>query len=140
MRCGLRKCAFVNVIFVYNVNTALVKWFPVAMAWRVLRLRIEMIRPLYMDDSCEYIATRLRAGQSGFDSRQGLGIILFATASRSALGLFPASNPMDTGSSFLGVKRSGLETDHSPPSSAKVKKAWNYTSTPPLRPHGVVLS
>jgi hypothetical protein len=28
------------------------------------------------------------------------------------------------------VKRPGREADHSPPSSAVVKKAWSYTSTP----------
>jgi hypothetical protein len=30
----------------------------------------------------------------------------------------------------LGVKRQGREADHSPPSSAEVKNAWSYTSTP----------
>jgi hypothetical protein len=30
-----------------------------------------------------------------------------------------------------GVKWLGHETDHSPPNSAKVKKTWIYTSTPP---------
>jgi hypothetical protein len=30
-----------------------------------------------------------------------------------------------------GVKRSGRETDHSPPSSAEVKKTWVYIFTPP---------
>jgi hypothetical protein len=30
-----------------------------------------------------------------------------------------------------GVKRQGRETDHSPPTSAEVKKMWIYTSTPP---------
>jgi hypothetical protein len=29
-----------------------------------------------------------------------------------------------------GAKRPGREADHSPPSSAEVKNAWNYTSTP----------
>jgi hypothetical protein len=29
------------------------------------------------------------------------------------------------------LKRPWLEADHSPPSSAEVKKAWSYTSTPP---------
>jgi hypothetical protein len=32
------------------------------------------------------------------------------------------------------------EADHSPPFSAEVKNAWSYTSTPPIRLHGVVLS
>jgi hypothetical protein len=30
-----------------------------------------------------------------------------------------------------GVKRPGREADHSPPTSAEVKKTWMYTSTPP---------
>jgi hypothetical protein len=29
------------------------------------------------------------------------------------------------------VKRQGREADHSPPTSAEVKKMWIYTSTPP---------
>jgi hypothetical protein len=44
------------------------------------------------------------------------------------------------GALSLEVKRPGREADHSPPSSAKVKNAWSYTSTPPIRLHGVVLS
>jgi hypothetical protein len=34
---------------------------------------------------------------------------------------------MGTGSSFPGVKRPGREADHSPPSSAEVKKMWTDT-------------
>jgi hypothetical protein len=34
------------------------------------------------------------------------------------------------GTLSLGVKWLGHEADHSPPSSAKVKNAWSYTSTP----------
>jgi hypothetical protein len=44
------------------------------------------------------------------------------------------------GALSLGVKWQGREADHSPPSSAEVKTAWSYTSTPPIRLHGVVLS
>jgi hypothetical protein len=40
----------------------------------------------------------------------------------------------------LGVKRPGRKADHSPPPSAGFKNAWKYISTPPVRPHGVVLS
>jgi hypothetical protein len=36
-------------------------------------------------------------------------------------GAHPASYPMDTSGSFLGVKRPGREADQSPPSSAEVK-------------------
>jgi hypothetical protein len=46
----------------------------------------------------------------------------------------PASYPVVTRGSFPGAK-----ADYSPPSSAVVKKAWNYTSTPLTHLHGVVL-
>jgi hypothetical protein len=40
----------------------------------------------------------------------------------------------------LGVKRPGRDANHSPPPSAEVKNSWSYTSTPPVRLHGVVLT
>jgi hypothetical protein len=54
-------------------------------------------------------------------------------------GAHPASYPIGTGALSLRVKRPGREADHSPPSSAEVKNAWSYTSTP-ICLHGVVLS
>jgi hypothetical protein len=45
-------------------------------------------------------------------------------------GVHPTSYKMGTGGSFPGVKRQGSEADHSPQSSAEVKKMWTYTSTP----------
>jgi hypothetical protein len=76
----------------------------------------------------------------GFDFRQGLGIFLFTTASRPALG--PTQPPIQwvPGAVSLGIKRPGCEADHTPPSSAEVKNAWSYTSTLPVRLHGVVIS
>jgi hypothetical protein len=67
-------------------------------------------------------------GVLGFDSWRGLGIFLFTTASRTALG--PTQPPIQwvLGALSLGVKRSGREAEHSPPSSAKIKNAWSYTS------------
>jgi hypothetical protein len=59
---------------------------------------------------------------------------------QSGSGAHPASYPIGTRGSFSAVKRPGRETDHSPPSSAEVKNARRYTSTPPVRLHGVVLS
>jgi len=38
---------------------------------------------------------------------------------------------MGTRGSFPRVKGPGREADHSAPSSAEVKNAWSYTSTPP---------
>jgi hypothetical protein len=51
-----------------------------------------------------------------------LGIFLFTTASRTARG--PTQPPIQgvLGVLSLGVKRSGREADHSPPSSAKIKE------------------
>jgi hypothetical protein len=52
----------------------------------------------------------------------GLGIFLFTTASRPALG--PTQPPIQwvPGTLSLGVKRRGSEADHSPPSSAEVRE------------------
>jgi hypothetical protein len=56
----------------------------------------------------------------------------FAIASRPALGITQLPTP--------GVKQPRREGDHSPPSNAEVKNTWNYTSTSPIRLHGVVPS
>jgi hypothetical protein len=52
----------------------------------------------------------------------GLGILLFDTVSRSALG--PTQPPIRwvPGALSLGVKRLGREADHSPPSNAEVEE------------------
>jgi hypothetical protein len=104
---------------------------------------------LYMKDTSIFtdgsgaligIAMGYGLGDRRFDSRQELGIFLFTTASRPALGLtqppiqsIPAALP-------LRVKRPRREAYYSPASSTEVKNAWSYTSTPPIRLHGVVLS
>jgi hypothetical protein len=75
----------------------------------------------------------------GFDSWQGLGIFLFTTGTRTALGTIQPPIQWVLGALSLVVKQLGHEVDHSPPSSAEVKNAWSYTSTPPIRLHGVVL-
>jgi hypothetical protein len=58
-------------------------------------------------------------------------------------GDHPASYPMGNGGGgvlTLGVKRPGSEANHSLPSSDEVKNASSYTSTPPIRLHGVVFN
>jgi hypothetical protein len=69
-------------------------------------------------------------GVLGFDSRRVLGIFLFTTVSRTALEPTQPRIQWVPGALSLGVKRPGCEADHSPPSSAEVKNAWSYTSTP----------
>jgi hypothetical protein len=66
--------------------------------------------------------------------------VVHSDLSRTALG--PTQPPIQwtPGALSLMVKRPGREADHWPPSSAEVKNAWRYTSTPPIRPHGGVVS
>jgi hypothetical protein len=76
----------------------------------------------------------------GFDSRRELGTFLFTTASRTALGSTQPPVQWVPGALSVGVKRLEREADHSPPCSAEVQNAWGYTSTHPIRLHGVVLN
>jgi hypothetical protein len=59
----------------------------------------------------------------------------------SRLALGPALPPVQRLPVTLspGVKRLWRETDHSPPSTAKVK-VWSCTTYPPVRLHVVALS
>jgi hypothetical protein len=68
------------------------------------------------------LCTGWTIGVLGFDSRRGLGIFLFTTVSRTALG--PTQPPIQwvSGALSLGVKRPGREADNSPPSNAEVKE------------------
>jgi hypothetical protein len=61
-------------------------------------------------------------GVLGFDSRWELGIFLFTTKSRRALG--PTQPPIEwvPGALSLGIKRPVREADHSPSSGAEVKE------------------
>jgi hypothetical protein len=45
-----------------------------------------------------------------------------------------------SGALSLEVKQPVHEADHSPPPVAEFKNAWSYTSTHPIRLHGVVLN
>jgi hypothetical protein len=79
-------------------------------------------------------ATGWTIGVLGFDSRRGMGIFLFTTESRTALG--PTQLPIQwvPGALSLEVKRPGREADHWPPSSAEVKEYvelyLHYPNTP----------
>jgi hypothetical protein len=54
-------------------------------------------------------------------------------------GAHPASYLMGTRGSFPGVKRRGREADTHLHTVPRSKNEWSYTSTPPIRPYGVVL-
>jgi hypothetical protein len=55
----------------------------------------------------------------------------FIHVDQTVSGVHPTSYTMGTVGFFPGVMRPGREADHSPPTSAEVKKVWIYTSTPP---------
>jgi len=67
-----------------------------------------------------------------------MGFFLVTTTRIS--GVHPASYPMVPGVLNPMVRRPGREAGHSPLSSAAIKNAWIYTSTPSIRLLGVVLS
>jgi hypothetical protein len=79
--------------------------------------------------SVQRLTTDRMIGVRWFNSRRGLGIFLFSTASSPALG--PTQPPIQwvPEAPSPGVKRSWRKADHSTPSSAEVKNAWSYTST-----------
>jgi hypothetical protein len=56
---------------------------------------------------------------------------IFSKSPRRALGSTQPPLQWAPGALSPGVKRPGLEADHSPPASAEVKKSWISTSTPP---------
>jgi hypothetical protein len=78
------------------------------------------------------------AGRSGFQgSIPGRDCEFFASPPRPER-LWGPTSLLSKG--YQGIKRPGLVVDHPPPSSAEVKNAWSYSSTPPIRLHGVVFS
>jgi hypothetical protein len=76
------------------------------------------------------MVTRLQVGHLGLNSGRGRYVFLFTPTFRPALG--PTLPPIQwvPGTLSLGVKWLGHEADHSPPSSAEVKNAGSYMSTP----------
>jgi hypothetical protein len=67
---------------------------------------------------------------SEFESRWGKKFTLLYVVQTDP-GVHPTSYPIGTGVSFPGDKAAEVEADHSPQTSAEVKKMWIYTSTPP---------
>jgi hypothetical protein len=71
---------------------------------------------------------------------EGVGSFSLHHHVQTGSGAHSASYPMGTRALSLGIQRPGREADHTPTSSAEVKNAWSYTSTPPISLHDVVLS
>jgi hypothetical protein len=69
-----------------------------------------------------------------------MGFFPFAIPSRSSPGLTHLPVQGVSKALISAVNRPEGEADHLPPSSAEVKNAWSYTSTPPVRFHDVVVN
>jgi hypothetical protein len=82
--------------------------------------------PEYLSDT----ARGYRLDDRGFESRQRVGIFLFTTVSITVLGPTQPCIQRVPGALSLGVKRKEREFEYSPPSTAEVKNAWSYNSTP----------
>jgi hypothetical protein len=92
----------------------------------------------YNRDSSGSIKIRLLLGRQGFNSWQKQGLFLFSIP---ALGATQPPTQWVLGGLFpRGLMRLEREADHSPPSSAEVKNAWSYISTPPICLQDVVLN
>jgi len=67
-----------------------------------------------------------------------MGFFSLCHRAQTGSGAHPALYPMGAGGYFSGVKWTRREAEQSSPSSAEVKNAWSYTSTPPIRHHGTM--
>jgi hypothetical protein len=102
--------------------------------------------PLFLDgqltDGSEVISlTHQQAGRSR-DQSSSPGRVknfLFSTSSITALGSTQPPIQCVPGALSPGIKRPGHEADHSPPTSAEVKKNVNLYIHSPIRLHGLVL-
>jgi hypothetical protein len=65
-------------------------------------------------------------------ARVSVGSGIFSTSSRPALVSTQSPIQWVPEALSLKVKRQGREVDHSPPTSAEVKKMWIHTFTPPF--------
>jgi hypothetical protein len=87
----------------------------------------------------QWYSAGLRAEWSPVRVQAGAGNSSLHRRFQIGSGAHPASCPMGIRGSSPRGKAPGREADHSSPASAEVKKAWSYTSTPPMNLHGVVL-
>jgi hypothetical protein len=76
-------------------------------------------------------ATNFKNGAFASDCLKKKCVMETYNTLKTGSGVHQTSYTMGTGGSFPGVKRPRREADHSPPTSAEVKKMLIYTSTPP---------
>jgi len=77
-------------------------------------------------------ATTLKTKKAGLDFGQGREAFLFSKEPIKFLG--PTQLPIKWAQ---GLQLPRSETDHSPPPRTVLKNNWDYTSTSPIRLHGL---
>jgi hypothetical protein len=92
------------------------------------------------DGSAVGIETGYGLGDREVGVRVPVGSRILTSIVQTGSGAHPASYPMGTGGSSSGVKLQRREADHSPPTSAEVKKTSVYTSTLQDIFNGVVIT
>jgi hypothetical protein len=88
--------------------------------------------PVIVISTYEYVLNGIEL-EYGLDNRWsegGTGNFSLHQCVQIGTGAHPASYPMGIRVFSLVVKWPEREADHSPPSSAEVRNAWSYNSTP----------
>jgi hypothetical protein len=106
---------------------------------RPSRTRLEIVTSRIQAGIAQSVGTTFRA-QVSIPDRDNDDRFLLSTASRPTLGPTQPLTQWVPGVLTTGAKQPGRQADHSLKSSIEVKNTWSYTSTPPVRLHGVVLS
>jgi hypothetical protein len=94
-----------------------------------LKLQLRFSPKIHCCMSVEGLASRLRAGRSGFESRQGQGFSFLSKLLNRLWG--PPSLLFNCHwGSFPEIKQWGSDFDYAVSSSTEVKNDWSYTSSP----------
>jgi hypothetical protein len=80
---------------------------------------------------------RLRAGRSGLQIPTGAKELPLFHNAHMGSGSHPPSNSISTGTPSKGLKKPGLKSDRSPPSSVEVRNEWRQTSSTAICLHGL---
>jgi hypothetical protein len=114
-------------------DATIIKWILVEDYTALKWLRIKFGVGKFLDNRAVGIATGDGPDDQGIGVRVPVGqeFSLLHVIETGSVG-HPTSYPVGTGALFPGVKRTGLEADHSPPSNAEVRKMCVYTFPPPF--------
>jgi hypothetical protein len=132
-------CAFLSVVFNFGSHWTIYKFLRTKTVLNDTRIN-QLVTYYLIMSADRSVVWRWATGWMIGGSSPGRAGNFSRHRIQAGSGTHPASYPIGKRYPSLGVKRPVHEADHSPPSSAEVKNAWSYTSTPPIRLHSVVLS